>query len=183
MTKSYPTTKEIFRHLEKGFRKKDHPFRFFTLATHDHAYPALRTVVLRRTRQDQWIAFYTDSRSEKAAQLHQKEQATALFYHPKKRWQLQLKGRCVKLEDQEILDSLWKNMPEGARRDYSSAMPPGSVAHSEETLEWNDEGRKHFTVYHLEVDEIESLQLRREGHLRLRYTRKNKGWKQELLVP
>lgn len=183
MTKNHPTPTQIFKQLQKGYQKKEHPFRFFSFATFGADYPALRTVVLRNSEENGWIEFYTDKRSSKTFQVKLNDRSTALFYHPKKKWQLLLKGETELIEDRKRVKQLWKSMPSFAKKDYSSEMPPGSVAHSSESIQWGEARAENFQVLRLHIDQIESLQLTKEAHQRCRYTKSEEGWRKEILVP
>ena len=183
MTENHPTAALIFKHLAKGSRKKDHPFRFFTLASFDRSFPGLRTVVLRDTSEEEWIEFYTDVRSPKVAQFRQTPEVTALFYNPKKRWQITLKGQVQQLEEADLIEKRWESLPDYARSDYSSNLPPGSVLHSESSLEWKADGRSNFAVFRIHIQGMESLQLLKTAHQRFRYSRREESWKLERLTP
>ena len=183
MTENHPTTAQIFKHLAKATRKKEHPFRFFSLASPHTSYPGLRTVVLREVDQKGWIELYTDRRSPKVMQFKQNPNSSALFYHPKKKWQLLLKGRMEEVQDEDYLERQWHLMPDYSRSDYSSSLPPGSVVHSGSSLEWKAEGRSNFAIFRLCIEEMESLQLLKTAHQRYRYTRQDGDWKKERLTP
>ena len=115
MTENHPTTTQIFKHLAKAIRKKEHPFRFFVLASPHSTYPGLRTVVLREVDQSGWIEMYTDRRSPKVVQLKQHPNCSALFYHPKKKWQLLLKGRMEEVQDADVFRKT-VDFPSGIRQ-------------------------------------------------------------------
>lgn len=183
MTENHPTPTQIFKQLEKGHQKKAHPFRFFSFATFGTPYPALRTVVLRNSEENGWIEIYTDKRSSKTVQIKLSDRTTALFYHPKKKWQLLLKGRTELIEDKKRVKQLWQSMPSYAKKDYSSDMPPGSVVHSSESIQWGEVTAENFQVLRLHIEQIESLQLTSDSHQRCRYTKSEEGWRKDILVP
>lgn len=87
--------------------------------------PQLRSVVLREVRRDQGeIAFYTDARSTKVAELRRDARASVLLWRPDREVQLRLDGEAQIETGAEIVE-LWRSLSRAAWLNYSHEPAPG----------------------------------------------------------
>lgn len=174
---------QLKNELVNGSVKKGHPFRYFSLATVNTKHqPQLRTVVLRKVDTDLNLLFYTDRRSQKIEQLLENSQVAALFYHPKKLLQLQIKGQAVLIKNEQTLKSLWTGIPSNARKDYTTEHAPGTLLKNPDQIDYLND-KNHFCAIKIIPTEIEYLRLKRPNHLRVVFQKKNEEWKGDFLVP
>jgi len=162
--------------------KKGHPFKYFTLATLSEQNPRQRTVVLRKVQRGLQMFFYTDNRSAKVKQIGENPRISALFYDPKKMVQLQIQGRAYISKNPEMLQKIWKSIPENARRDYTTARPPGDKTLDPEALEYLGE-QNHFCMVEITPERVEYLKLGRPHHLRIEFLKSGETWRKTFLVP
>lgn len=174
---------ELRTELKLGSTRKDHPFRYCTLATVGLDRMArLRTVVLRGITDDFIFSIYTDKRSKKVVHIKENRNVSMLFYHPEKLMQLKIEGTAVINRDPEVLARLWKKVGSPAKKDYTTTLAPGSTLEHPDRLEYlNDQD--HFCLLEIHPFKIEYLKLKTPHHLRVRYSRLETGWKGEYLVP
>ncbi len=158
-----------------------HPFRFFWLATQSD-YPELRTVVKRDFTKAWEIIIFTDARSPKVTQIRQQARVSALFYHPKKKLQVRLRGhaRLIAESEEEYGPYLQQVQQSPALKDYQTELAPGSPLSPAgvglgTTL--------HFAVIQFSTKEIDILQLGTEAHQRVLFHRNGEGWEAQAIVP
>ena len=181
MTNSHFT--ELKKELQKGVTDAEHPFRYCTMATVGLDRMArLRTVRVRSVSDDMAISIYTDKRSKKIIHIKENKLVSMLFYHPDKLLQLKVEGMAVINKDQKLLKKLWKDIDTPSKKDYTTAMAPGSVVERPEQVEYLKE-EDYFCLLEVHPFKIEYLKLRRPGHLRIRFSRQEDDWRSEFLVP
>lgn len=181
------TLKEIWqavRHeLHRGALDTNHPFHWVNLGTVSGEFPSLRTVVLRKVNENLHFFIYTDHRSEKCSDLENNPNASLHFYHPKKQIQIRVKAQAKFHFEGELAKEIWKTIPSHRRSEYTGNQAPGtSILHPEEGWKEGNSSDHFFCVLEFSPVEIEALQLRREGHLRVRYLKKTE-WEGAWLVP
>ncbi|NAY93157.1 pyridoxamine 5'-phosphate oxidase family protein [Muricauda sp. JGD-17] len=175
--------KELTAELRLGASKKGHPFRYFALATQGLQNDiGLRTVVLRRVSPEFHLTFYTDSRSSKIKELNKNQHISALFYHPKKLFQLKVEGKGQLVTDRQLIENHWKNVPTKARRDYTVFIPPGSTIKSPEAIDYLQD-KNHFAIVNLIPQKFEYLKLGRPNHTRVQFLPHGNIWKGTYLIP
>jgi len=159
-----------------------HPFRYFYLATIG-SYPEVRTVVKRRVDPDLTLLFFTDARSPKVEQIRSNAKVSALFYHPKKKLQIRMKGQAalVSEEDEDFRQFLNQIRQSPALKDYTTREAPGSVVNDEAELLFGPE--VYFLPVRLRPLYLDILQLGKERHQRSAYSWKEGEWQEERLVP
>jgi pyridoxine/pyridoxamine 5'-phosphate oxidase len=160
-----------------------HPFRFFYLATQG-VYPEVRTVVKRDFSSLDWsVLFYTDARTPKVQQMRQAPEVSALFYHPKKQLQLRLKGEVELIGPghKAYSDYIEKVKQSPAVKDYNSLQPPGTEIAGHESPGSGEE--LHFLAIRIRPVLLDILQLGKEQHLRMAYSREQEQWVSKRLVP
>ena len=167
--------------LIKGYSKKHHPFRYFTLATQGKELKQ-RTVVLRKLLPDFTVVFFTDARSSKIASIQENESVSALFYHPKKLLQIQISGTAKRISDPLKIKEYWSSVGENAKKDYTTTSAPGSPIKNPDHIEYDFE-QNYFSPIEIIPSSIECLQLKRPNHLRVLYTKENEKWTGQFLTP
>lgn len=173
---------ETKRELVNGHAKKRHPFRYFTLATIENGQPRQRTVVLRKTLADLSLVFYTDTRTQKIADIKQSPACSALFYNPKKLLQIRVKGTAELIRDKEQIATYWQTVQEASKKDYTTNMAPGTPIKNPDAVSYNLE-ENYFCPVKIIPNSIEYLQLKRPNHLRVLFSRNDSDWTGEFLVP
>lgn len=174
---------EAKQELQKSIVKKNHPFKFFTLATVGlDPMARLRTVVLRQITDDLKLIFYTDRRSKKMTHINENPKVSLLFYHNKLMLQLKIEGKARIVNDEKLLKTYWKGLQPNSRKDYISEQTPGSTLKNPDELQYlnND---NHFCMVEIEPFKIEYLKLKRPNHLRVRFSKEQNEWDGEFLVP
>lgn len=178
-----PYLEELRKELELGLTEKGHPFRYCTLGTVGLDRMArLRTVVVRDMTGDFMLSFYTDRRSKKIVHIKENNKVSLLFFHPGKLLQLKVEGLATVRKDPLLLEPLWKNIAKTGRKDYQTSRAPGSTLDHPDRLEYLGE-EDYFCLVEVNPFKIEYLKLKRPHHLRIRFSRKEVGWKGEFLVP
>lgn len=174
---------EAKQELQKSLVKKDHPFRFFTLATVGlDPMARLRTVVLRQITDDLKLIFYTDKRSKKMTHITENPKVSLLFYHPKLMLQLKIEGKAKVILDDEVLKTYWSGIQPNSRKDYSTEQAPGSTLKDPDQLQYLNQ-ENHFCMVEIEPFKIEYLKLKRPNHLKVRFSKNHNIWKGDFLVP
>lgn len=160
-----------------------HPFHWVNLGTVSGKFSSVRTVVLRKVNEDLNFFVNTDFRSEKCSDLQQNPNASLHFYHPKKQVQIRVKTQAKLHFQDDLVKEIWKTIPVHRRSEYTSAQAPGTfISLPEDGWTASNSENHFFCVLEFSPMEIEVLQLRREGHLRVMFS-KDKDWKGAWLVP
>ena len=175
---------EIVDELEAGVQKRSHPFRFATLATIGlERLPRLRTIKIREFDPESLqLTFFTDSRSKKVLHIKENNKVSLLLYHPDKLLQLRIEGLAIRERDQEVLSEYWTRMDGNGKRDYMSAIAPGTEITNPERVEYLDQDL-YFCVFYVLPFKVEYLRLKDPNHLRVRFSKRESGWKSDYLVP
>ncbi len=172
--------KDIINELKFGYLKRKHPHKYCYLASVSDHKPVNRTVVLRHMTENQHLIFFTDKRSNKVEHFKNNPNAEALFYHPKKLWQIKVSGQIHLIDDEERLTYYKKKVQGASKKDYTTQLPPGTPIKNPDAVEYQDE--LNFAVLELKTESIESLQLKRPNHIRCRFIKEN-NWSGEFMVP
>ncbi|MFC3415979.1 pyridoxamine 5'-phosphate oxidase family protein [Algoriphagus hitonicola] len=169
--------------LHRGALDAKHPFHWVNLGTFGKDFPEVRTVVLRMLTQDLDFLVFTDFRSEKCRDLRKNQKATLHFYHPKKQVQIRVNAQTKLHFQDELANEIWNTIPNHRRSEYTGAQAPGtSISRPEEGWKEGISSDHFFCVLEFSPVEIEALQLRREGHLRVHFSKKA-DWEGSWLVP
>ena len=169
--------------LHRGALDVKHPFHWVNLGTVSGDFPSVRTVVLRKVSEELHFFVYTDYRSEKCSELDQNSNASLHFYHPKKQVQIRVKTQAKLHFQDDLAKEIWKTIPVHRRSEYTGVQAPGTlISLPEDGWTLSNSENHFFCVLEFSPMEIEVLQLRREGHLRLMFS-KEKDWKGAWLVP
>ncbi len=181
MTHTY--LEEVRAELKKGATDKNHPYRYFTLATVGLDQVArLRTVVLRKLSEDFRLTIYTDKRSKKMIHLKENKKVGLLFYNYKTLTQIRIEGVALVVEDEETKKKYWSGVDKNARKDYTTSSAPGSSLASPDKLDYLED-EDHFCILEIVPFKIEYLQLKRPNHIRVRYSYEDGRWEGEFIVP
>lgn len=169
--------------LHRGALDPKHPFRWVNLGTVSGEFPSVRTVVLRKISEDFRFWVYTDHRSEKVLDLEKKPNASLHFYHPKKQVQIRIKANAILHFQNGLARELWNTIPSHRRSEYTGAKAPGTPLSKslDEGINENESGN-FFTVLEFIPLEIDVLQLRKAGHLRVLFS-KESDWKGTWITP
>lgn len=185
--KTMEKTDQIFKILKeellKGSTEKLHPFRYFTLGTVGlDRVTRQRTVVLRKVSDDLKLSFYTDLRSKKIIHIKENSKVGLLFYHPEKLLQLKIEGLATVIKGEAIAETYDNNIPEDARKDYTTALAPGTPLEDPGVIEYLKK-ENHFCVVEITPFKVEYLKLQRPEHQRVRFSKRHELWSGEYLVP
>ncbi len=185
--------KVILDNLHSSFRRasseSNHPFRFFTVSTvsTEDQIPEIRMVVLRRFTADWTLRFFTDYRSSKVVQVRHNPSASLLFWEDEKKVQVRIQATAQVHHANSITDEEWKTVESESRVSYTTKHAPGvEIPHPKEGHILADKhSDKHFSVIDLNPFSIKVLQLKRDGHLALQFTRKSAedDWSGSWIVP
>ena len=174
---------KIKQELKKGALKKGHYFKYFTLATLGvDKFARLRLVALRNVSDDLKLTFFTDKRSKKMLHIKENNRVSLLFYHHKKLIQLRIDGIARINNDQYQIQKSWEQIGTEARKDYITKEAPGSSIEDPESLEYLKEG-DYFSIVEINPFRIEYLELKKNGHTKIKYSKDESGWTSEYLVP
>jgi pyridoxamine 5'-phosphate oxidase len=174
---------EIKEELRKGAYEQGHPFRYFTMATLGvDKFARLRLIALRNVSQDLKLTFFTDKRSKKVLHIKENNRVSLLFYDPQKLIQLRIEGIAQINADQFQIQKSWENIGPESRKDYITKEAPGSSLESPDSLEYLKEG-DYFSIVEIDPFRIEYLQLNTAGHIKIKFSKHEKGWSSEFLVP
>ncbi|MEQ8220157.1 MAG: pyridoxamine 5'-phosphate oxidase family protein [Arenibacter sp.] len=175
--------KEIREELQKVLTEKDHPFRFFALATVGLDQVArLRTVVLRDVSENLKLTFYTDKRSKKITHIKENKRVSLLLYHPTKLLQLKIEGTASYKDDEATKEKYWSKLDSYAKKQYTTSRSPGSNLINPQNLEYLSE-ENHFCLVEIIPYKIEYLKLSQPHHIRVRFSKVGTQWESEYLVP
>lgn len=167
-------------------KDRRHPFRFFALSTVYENKPCARTVVLRRVLDGWVIRMYCDARSQKLKHWEANPVATALFYHPRKQFQLSLETEVVIHKEGDVWEGERERVPEFMEKDYQSTYSSGTRMNWLANTHALDASlyMNFFRVADLRVITWDALQLNQMGHIRFRGTRtSNKTWEVNRVIP
>ncbi|MCC5940415.1 MAG: pyridoxamine 5'-phosphate oxidase family protein [Balneolaceae bacterium] len=118
---------EVLNEVRKAISEAQHPFRYVTLATVDNMNsPQQRMVVLRDFNEKSEFLIYTDSRSDKVAEIMKNNSVSLLFYHSEMRLQLRVTGSAAIIQSGEEFDKEWDSRGSKSPHSYTSVLSPGT---------------------------------------------------------
>src|SRR5688500_18919653 len=170
--------KKIWKHLDLGTLEREHPFHLPVLGTQDGDAPSLRVVVLPRFwRRPPALAFHAHLGSPKIEQIRANPNVSWLFYHPKEKFQLRIKGAAEIHAGGELHEEQWLATGHFSRRCYIGESPsqpsqrptsglPGDLNERKPTSEESEIGRGNFVVVTSTIDDIDCMELDSRGHRR-----------------
>ncbi len=174
---------ELKKELHKGATDREHPFRYFTLATVGVDYMVRqRLLVLRKASEDLQLTFFTDYRSKKIMHLHENNKVSMLFYDPDRLLQVRIDGLAAIDRDEAAVKAYWNSVREASRKAYMAAAAPGTDLENPELLEYLHEDN-YFCAVNITPFKIEYLKLQEPNHIRVDYSRMEGFWDGQYLVP
>jgi pyridoxamine 5'-phosphate oxidase len=156
----------VWRELMQACRNREHAWRSACLATVDaDGLPDARTVVLREADPDgRHLAFFTDARSPKVAQMQQRPEGVLVLWSAALGWQLRIKVALVVHTSGLAVSSRWAQLKmTPAAHDYLSPLAPGSTL-AQRPIE--RESRDYFAMVRAQVRQIDWLELAPTAHRR-----------------
>ncbi len=172
--------KALWSWVSSGPKKRGHCLRLPTVVTHSEFGPVARTMVLRDV-VDQCLFFFKDMRSPKVAQIRTQPTGCIHTYDRSDRLQVQITGRFSPVQEHPKMGQ-WRSIGLKMFTDYGSSTPPGAVLPEDNTIS-RDLARKHFMVVQLSPERIELLKLNTAGHWRVLWSKEERGWTVNELVP
>ncbi len=171
----------IWRELSRAALDKHHEWRTLVLATTDGGVPDARTVILREADADaRCLVIYSDARAQKVGQLQAQSQAVLVVWSRRLSWQLRLQVDVQVHTDGLAATSRWAALRASpAASDYLAPQAPGEVVDPSISPASAAQQRHHFAVLMAQVQAIDWLELRREGHRRAAFDAQGTRW----LVP
>lgn len=174
---------ELKEELVKGAKNKDHPFKYFSLATVGVDYMVRqRTIVLRKVSPDFVLTFFTDYRSKKIMHIHENNKVSMLFYDPDRLLQIRIDGLAEIDKNEADIKDYWRGVKEFNRKAYTTAVAPGSELEDPDSLEFLNEDN-YFCAINVTPFKIEYLKLKDPSHIRVNYSRTEGDWDGQYLVP
>ncbi len=170
--------KKIWKHLDLGTLDREHPFHSPVFGTVFENEPKLRVVVLRRFwRRSPRLAFHTHTGSPKIEQIRQNPNVCWLFYHPKEKFQVRIKGTAAIHVSGELHEEQWLSTGLFSRRCYIGDAPsqtskkptsglPADLIERHPNSEESEIGRANFVVVTSTIDSIDCMELDVKGHRR-----------------
>jgi pyridoxamine 5'-phosphate oxidase len=176
---------EIWKTLVRATVDKKHPWRVVGFSTSGPTGPQVRSVILRgASTAERKLVFFTDSRSQKMADIAHDNRVALLFWNARNNTQLRVCGNAAPEASELTVNSHWDRIPEFARKDYATLSAPGTALHTAEGGVELSLARANFTVLNVLVEQMELLQLDRNGHIRVMLALNSAGgWMETGLVP
>ncbi len=142
-------------------------------------------MVTRQVDSDLEVLFYTDARSPKVRQIKANPFVTALFWHPRQKLQVRIKGSAELLpeHDDRFKGGLNDVLHSPSKSDYMSLHPPGSISDPWQLTDDDPEEEIHFAAVLIRPESIDILQLRPDGHRRVVATPKSGLWHVVNIIP
>lgn len=179
--------KKIWKHLDLGTLERDHPFHLPVFGTQNGDAPSLRMVVLRRFwRRPPALAFHSHLGSPKVEQIRANPNIYWLFYHPKEKFQVRVKGTAEIHTDDDLAEEQWLATEPFARRCYIGEAPtreskkptsglPENLLECQPGREESEQGRANFVVISSTINSIDCMELDVRGHRRSHFVWNEKG--------
>jgi pyridoxamine 5'-phosphate oxidase len=190
------TLSEIFTHcwskLLYGSIIASDAYHIGVVGTQLNAEINLRTVVLRAIDpDDKHVLFYTDIRSAKLDDINNGSNLAWLFYDAAEKVQLRLSGEAIIHHQDELAEQHWQKVHTEGRKSYRAIPGPSTgIDHPVDGLEYLNEdnhdpeaGYKNFAVIVTQVNFIEWLNLKEDGHRRAQFRLIDNNWKGQWLIP
>ena len=155
--------------LEDAIRNAKNLFHTPVISSHSAKGIQTRTVVLRDFIQDsRIIRFHTDLRSPKVAELQANPAATMQGYDPSIKIQLRMLGSAEVHHQDAVTEAAWAETREMSKECYFQVPSPGTIMnkYNEFSKEIIDKESDAFSVVDVDVEKIDWLYLKREGHRR-----------------
>jgi hypothetical protein len=182
--------------LESGVGEQRSPFKMLQAATLGlDGAPKVRTIVLRQvSRADRLLAFHTDARSEKVAELRRDPRIAIVANDLDSLVQIRAEGVASICEDEAQRRAIWQSSRPHTLLLYRAPLRPGTPIESPEeariatgqridTASAADDGYQNFCVLHVRVTRIDWLELARSGHRRAIFDVNDDGYEGRWVAP
>jgi len=135
-------------------------------------------VVFRKIKNNT-ISIYTDLRTPKVAHFSNNPNASILLYDYKNRKQIQLTGTIA--IEKEYDASVWNSISPKAKKDYTTAFPPGSIIETPSTVLYDEQ--INFCILKFTFSKIDYLNIVQPYHTRAKFNLIKNNWEGNYVVP
>ena len=170
----------IWTELQRATHDRHHEWRTPVAATVGvDGLPGARTVVLRHANaKSESLAFYTDSRSPKVAELSATSHASFVFWSKRLSWQLRVQALMTVQISGPQVSEVWERMRQSpAAGDYLAAAAPGALLAGTSAPQAPTGLQHHLAIVTAQVVAIDWLELARAGHRRALLTAASFEWR------
>lgn len=154
--------------------------RVIALATQSDDYPKSRNVIIRDFQiSENRLRIYTHGLSAKVEELNKNPKCSLLWYHPKKKIQIQFYANAQIIDNEKILQSVFSNVSDHSKKDYYGPKP------GLDYLKNKDEAhhKNHFCIIDFKISRYILLKLDPEEHLKLEYASSGIDFTEKRLIP
>ncbi|WP_175923847.1 pyridoxamine 5'-phosphate oxidase family protein [Burkholderia latens] len=181
--------------VESGVGERRSPFTMMQAATLGlDGAPKVRTVVLRQVnRATRQLAFHTDARSEKVAELRRDPRIAIVANDLDSLVQIRAEGVASICEDDAQRRAVWQSSRPHTLLLYRAPLRPGTPIASPENARIaaspatdtaaDDDGYRNFCLVHVAVTRIDWLELARSGHRRAVFDVNGDGYEGRWVAP
>lgn len=173
---------QIWAEFKLASRDRRHAFRQpVVMSVDQEGYPSGRVLTLRHADPHlRTLRFHVDRRSPKFAHWMRQPVVAAVFYDAPEKWQVRIKGVADLHVDNPIAREAWEANSPMSRRTYLTKFAPGAEIGEDDavfppglekrrpTFEESEAGYENFAVLLVDVVELDSLHLAKDGHVRYR---------------
>ena len=170
----------IWVELQRATHDRHHEWRTPVLATVGlDGLPGARTVVLRQAdARSTCLAFYSDSRSPKVAELMAAPHASFVFWSKRLSWQLRVQAHMTVQTSGPQVSEVWERVRQSAAAgDYLAAAAPGALLADASAFQAPAGLQHHLAIVTAQVLAIDWLELARAGHRRAVLTSTTFEWR------
>ena len=154
--------------LTEGVKNRRSDFRTFTFCT-SGKFPTGRTVVLRGYNSESGIiTLHSNYHADKIKDLNINPNVCCVFYSKGMKIQIRCFGRAVVNYDNDRSSHAWANMSDMSKECYFQVPSPGTImdSYNDFSKEIIDKKSEAFSVIDVDIEKIDWLYLKREGHRR-----------------
>ncbi|WP_322024331.1 pyridoxamine 5'-phosphate oxidase family protein [Burkholderia sp. BCC1977] len=179
--------------LESGVGMQRSPFTMLQAATLGlDGGPKVRTIVLRHvSRAERLLAFHTDARSEKVAELRREPRIAIVANDLDALVQIRAEGVASICDDEAQRRAVWQSSRPHTLLLYRAPLRPGTPIESPEaahvtasqSVTSTDDGYRNFCLLHVTVTRIDWLELARSGHRRAVFEVTDDGYEGRWIAP
>ncbi|MBY4766123.1 pyridoxamine 5'-phosphate oxidase family protein [Burkholderia ambifaria] len=179
--------------LESGVGTQRSPFTMVQAATLGlDGAPKVRTIVLRQvSRADRLLAFHTDARSEKVAELRRDPRIAVVVNDLDALVQIRAEGVASICDDEAQRRAIWQSSRPHTLLLYRAPLRPGTSIESPEEAHvtpspgdaTTDDGYRNFCLVHVTVTRLDWLELARAGHRRAIFDLNDDGYEGRWIAP
>ena len=158
----------ISMYLSEGVKNRRSDFRTFTICSSGDT-PTGRTVVLRGyNMEDGIITFHSNYHAEKINDFKINPSVCCVFYSKEKKIQIRCFGHAKVNHNNTRTSHVWKNMSDMSKECYFQTPHPGTTIdkYNDFRKEVLESESSSFTVIDIDINKIDWLYLKREGHRR-----------------